>query len=132
VKAVLSKILVFFAIAASFLPGQGIIELQKIPKLIGHYKQHQQESVDQQLSVFDFLVMHYASTSSHKQEENHDDLPLFNACYTSFLFLSEHTELVLLQHTDRSILLTTEVKNDYDYSIHHSIFQPPRVGSYML
>ena len=96
--------------------------------LIEHYKQHQQESGNQQLGFKDFLIMHYGDASSHKQEENHEDLPLFHSCCVSVLFITNQTELTLLMENDQPRELTTEVKNGYDYSRHHTIFQPPRIA----
>ena len=125
-KQILAHIAIFIVVAASFLPGQGFAELHKIPQLIGHYKQHKQEAGNQQLSFGQFLIMHYGDSSSHKQEENHDDLPLFHSCCVSFLFIAEKTELTLLIDNAEPILLTSEVKNEYNYNLHHTIFQPPR------
>lgn len=126
-KIVVSYIIIFIVGATSFLPGQGFAELHKIPVLIEHYKQHQQEENQQKLSFTEFLMMHYGDTSSHKQEENHEDLPLFHTCCVSFLFIAEKTEIALFQYTAQLLLLTTEVNNEYSYSLHHTIFQPPRL-----
>lgn len=108
------------------MPGQGFAELHKIPVLISHYKQHQQEEHQHQLTFSEFLVMHYGDTSSHKKEENHDDLPLFHTCCVNFLFIAEKTEIVLFQDIEQPLLLTTEVNNEYNYNLYHTIFQPPR------
>ena len=124
-KRIFYHIVICIVVAASFMPGQGIAELHKIPMLSIHYNQHKQEAGNQQLSFSHFLTMHYGDKSSHKQEENHDDLPLFHSCCATFLFISEKTEPVLFLDTEQPLLLTSEVKNEYTYRLHLTIFQPP-------
>lgn len=126
VKSTIAYIAICVAMLTAILPGQGLAELHKIPALIHHYKHHQENTEHQQVSFLDFLAMHYNQTSSHKHEEDHEDLPLFHTCCVNVLFVVETTQIVLSVLVDEPSLQPQEVKNEYDYSLHYTIFQPPR------
>ncbi|MES2780685.1 MAG: hypothetical protein V4651_12395 [Bacteroidota bacterium] len=125
-KKRIAYIAICIAVLTAILPGQGISELHKIPALIHHYKHHQETPGHGQLSFSDFLAMHYNQNSAHKQEEDHEDLPLFHTCCVNILFVSETIQIVLNATISEPSLQPKEVKNEYNYSLHHTIFQPPR------
>lgn len=101
-------------------------QLEKLPRLIEHYKHHVEEE-GEQLSVYDFLVLHYDENSGHKQQENHEDLPLFTYCLN-------HTIQITVDENKHELLGSTQIINNYkqlittDYSFTRvsGIFQPPR------
>lgn len=101
-------------------------QLQRIPNLISHYKHHTQEEKEQ-LSFSDFLKIHYIDTSSHKEEESHEELPLFSSCFAHYhvLVVQEQMDWAFsmlvqsLEHTD-------SYRFHYSYCASVSIFQPPK------
>jgi hypothetical protein len=126
VKKALAHISICIAILTAILPGQGVSELHKVPALIQHYQHHQESEGHKQLSFTSFLMMHYNDASSHKHEEDHEDLPLFHTCCVNVFFVAETTEIKPLTDPDKQSLRPIEVNSEYDYSLHLSIFQPPR------
>ncbi|MES2558636.1 MAG: hypothetical protein V4590_02780 [Bacteroidota bacterium] len=125
-KSVIAYIAICVAAFSAIIPGQAMAELHKIPALINHYKHHQNGGGHEQMSFTAFLAMHYDRNSAHKEEEDHGDLPLFHSCCVNVLFVAETTTIVLWIKETEPALLPVEVKNQYSYSLHHTIFQPPR------
>jgi hypothetical protein len=126
VKKIIAHIAICVAVLTAILPGQSVSELHKVPALIEHYHHHRESNGHEQLTFAEFLMMHYNQASSHKNEEDHEDLPLFHTCCVNVLFVSETTEIKIFVDKDEQSLKPTEVTNEYNYSIHHTIFQPPR------
>ncbi|MCA0428828.1 MAG: hypothetical protein LCH37_15435 [Bacteroidetes bacterium] len=101
-------------------------QLQRIPNLISHYKHHTLEEKEQ-LSFLSFLKIHYIDDTSHKEEENHEELPLFSSCFSHYhvLVVQEQmdwafsTRVEPIEHTDT-------YRFHYSYSASVSIFQPPK------
>jgi hypothetical protein len=103
-----------------------LMQLAKMPSLIAHYQHHINDE-NEQISFFDFLVLHYGQNSSHKQAENHDDLPLFNnsgACLAFISTVSLSHEFRLIQNG--TIQLNSPYSENYSFVKLTSIFQPPQ------
>lgn len=113
-------------LTSAIIPG-GFKELCKLPSLVGHYTEHKLESKN--LSFTDFILMHYNETSNHRNEENHEDLPLFHTCCGSVvLFVTENVFQNVTWITEPQQMPVTFIPNHYNYNFHHTIFQPPRLG----
>jgi hypothetical protein len=128
-RVAITYIALFIAVFTAIIPGQSLSELHKIPALVNHYKQHQVANLDKEMGFLDFLLMHYKQGSSHKQEENHEDLPFFHNCCAGILYTHHLVQIAIFSMVEQPHLLTQEVKNEYTYNRHHSIFQPPRYES---
>lgn len=112
--------------ASAIMPG-GFEELFKLPSLVGHYTEHKMESKN--LSFADFLLMHYNDNSNHRDEENHEDLPLFHTCCSVVIFfVTENVLHQLKSIVEAPILPATYIPSHYEYNFHHTVFQPPRLG----
>jgi hypothetical protein len=107
------------------LPEQSLHELNKIPTLVQHYFHHTQEE-KQQLSFSEFLLMHYGN-SEHRNQEDHDDLPLFAHHCSCQLFV--HQEVYFNEPQGIPVVSTSLPYQPKSYSIlpDKGIFQPPRV-----
>jgi hypothetical protein len=101
-------------------------QLCRLPVLIHHYQQHQAEE-EGKLSFIAFLQMHYNEDSSHKDEEDHGDLPLFNHCCCYQVIIVPDA----IQTPGSLALFSTDAGfqpliEDYHFSPATTIFQPPR------
>lgn len=64
------------------------MQLMKIPVLIDHYKEHQQNKRD--LSIVDFLIMHYAKSNDNDQDAEKDQQLPFKShhdCVNASVFI---------------------------------------------
>jgi hypothetical protein len=109
---------------AGLLPEQNLQELNKIPVLVQHYFHHTQEE-NQSLSFAEFLLMHYGN-SEHRNQENHEDLPLFtHHCGCQFFV---HQEVYF--NEPQGVLIASAIQpyqpKSYDVLHDKGIFQPPR------
>jgi hypothetical protein len=126
-KKVFSFSSIFILLVSIVCSGIGTGELHKISSLVKHYNEHKSETKEA-LTVMGFLIMHYQNSSKHKQEEDHDDLPLFhNCCTTTPFILGSATTLKTIQ-PEQIIELNNLVKSHYSFSLYSAIFQPPRQG----
>lgn len=103
-----------------------LMQLAKMPSLVAHYQHHINDE-NEQISFMDFLVLHYGQNSSHKQSENHDDLPLFtnSGAYLAFIStVSLNHEFTPVQNG--SIQLNSAYSENYSFVKLTSIFQPPQ------
>ncbi len=110
----------------SLLPGFSN-QLNKLPSLVNHYKHHVEEHGD--ISISEFISLHYIDDSAHKEEEDHQDLPFFQMSTTSLVAVSHEFEIV---HPSLPALNTFELgfykPNHYSFQDSESIFQPPRLA----
>jgi hypothetical protein len=120
------RLLLILTVGALVLPGQGITELHSIPSLISHFNEHKQHST-KSFSFVDFLEMHYNESSKHKQEENHDDLPLFHHCNVTPVFIAEQVLSIHFCSIVYFPVHSTEVTCFYEFKTHQPVFQPPRL-----
>lgn len=99
-------------------------ELNKVPTLVQHYFHHTREE-KQILSFTEFMLMHYGD-SEHKNQENHEDLPLFSHSCGCHLFVHEEMvtsePLLSLSQTIQG----THITGDYFLIQAKGIFQPPK------
>jgi hypothetical protein len=105
------------------------VQFIKFPLLTSHYLEH--KSVSQNLSFFDFLMMHYASDDNNDKDEERDmQLPfkVIHQSYFSLFSFSIHHNFKL-----SDIIICTQCQpfalsdEDTDYSHFIStIWQPPK------
>lgn len=70
---VISLAMVIFT--ESLLPkGIGLSQDFKFGELVAHFQEHK-DTFGESFGFLDFLQMHYASDSEHKQQNDHDNLP---------------------------------------------------------
>lgn len=113
------------------VPAMEISELNKIPELIRHYKQHRQ--ADHTLSLLAFIELHYNNESHHRKDhKTHDELP----------FASHHShncQLHQLMYTLPDLIATANTsgisveknsiyKSFEAITVVTSIWQPPRTA----
>lgn len=125
-KKVISLLFATLFFLSSLISGQGISELNKISALVEHYKHHQEEHNGAELSFANFLWMHYDENSNHKNEENHDGLPLFHHCTSIVFFINETSSSISFKEEFDIISFNRHLTNLYEYNNCHSIFQPPK------
>jgi hypothetical protein len=111
---------------ASVLPGQHLYDLNRIPMLIEHYQEHQQNHPEK-VSFWEFLVMHY--NSNHSEQEDHSDLPLFNhSCQITFFVQPECSSVYSHPLTDGFTCLYDNYSCPVSQFLKGSVFQPPRLA----
>lgn len=125
-KKVFSILFASLFMLSAMLPGQGISELNRLSSLIKHYQHHKIDEHEPQLSFADFLVMHYDDHSSHRNEENHDDLPLYHHCCNCQFFITEKIAVIHFDTQHNPITYSLHLQNHYEYNNCNSIFQPPK------
>ena len=107
---------------ASFLPNRDANEMSKIPMLVRHFAEHQQQ--DPQISVLDFISLHF-------QDEKHTKLPfqhdyngsVMNVVCTFPLKFELKKPLFLLTETD----IAVSEENLFFTSPSFDIWQPPKI-----
>ena len=123
---IFQTITVTMLFVGSLLPGFSN-QLNKLPSLVNHYKHHVEEHGD--ITISTFIALHYNENSSHRSEENHQDLPFFQMSTTSLVAVSHEFEMV---HPVLPTINAFEIgyykPNHYSFQDCGSIFQPPRVG----
>ncbi|WP_266368851.1 hypothetical protein [Tellurirhabdus rosea] len=77
----------------SFFPAFGPNQSGKMAELVQHYRDHSRQTSD--LSVFDFLKMHYGASSEHHKHPNHGHQQLPSIDFTAPSFLPLGTDCVL-------------------------------------
>lgn len=111
----LRKLTTILLIFLHLLTTTDLVELLSFNKLFTHYKEHKKGN--QNLSITEFLYMHYVGDDGTKADDNEDkQLPLHNPSIHSFT-------TVIVEFPKSSAL---EIR--YEYSINSSI-QNPRFNS---
>jgi len=101
-------------------------QLQKIPQLILHYKHHVYDE-QERINFAEFIVLHYNQHSKHKNEEDHNQLPLFDSCFKHCIYF-----FAGINANIAGLAYNIIVKINYPYTFCYSyinvkgIFQPPR------
>lgn len=102
-------------------------QLNKIPHLVGHYLHHQQEH--EEGNFLSFLFLHYGDSSHHKNEENHDDLPLFQVIGSGNIFLhSDFPEFCFISQGSSQLERIAYTENSYCFESCGGVFQPPKTA----
>jgi len=119
---IISSFLIFHFLLLSVVSTQ----INRMPVLVEHYYHHKYDEGEEKLSFGEFLSEHYFNTSSHEEKEDHSDLPLFSSIDCVNLFTFESLLVLDSKHVEHIINYAPDNKNYYDFTIYHSIFQPPK------
>lgn len=113
-------------LVSSLMPGF-TEQLNKLPSLVNHYRHHVEEH--DTTSFAEFISIHYGDNSSHRNEEDHGDLPFYQISGTVMLVLVQEFPIVNLELASNPAIEHTSYK-DQSYSFKKSggIFQPPRLA----
>ena len=127
----LSVLLAVFIWLQSLLPGLSVLELGKLPALFKHYNSHR--SVNSELSLIDFLELHYSNRSHHDQDHNeHHKLP-FNDHHSTagavcFYCVSERSFTLSVRYFPIGQTNQTVYRSIVEEDIAINVWQPPRKG----
>lgn len=109
---------------SSLLPGFSE-QLNKLPSLVNHYRHHVEEH--NTISFAEFIELHYGDNSSHKQEENHQDLPLYHVNGTFLIVMFQELPVNIFEVPELTFIEHTAYKQElYSFLNPGYIFQPPR------
>lgn len=90
----MKKITAIFLITIFLCANTSIGQLLKVPNLLEHFKEHNNEVANHSISFIKFLKQHYSNTSESNQKD-HQDLPfktldnvvsVFTISFTQFQF----------------------------------------------
>jgi hypothetical protein len=122
-KAAFILLLLFLASSSTFN------QLLKLRVLVTHYVEHQQR--DSNLSIIDFLSMHYWGTDANDNDENRDrELPFktINAHSFQITFLSS-SKTITIKRMAQPIIVADYPELDDSHLPNpalNSLFRPPR------
>lgn len=106
------------------MPGADWHEIPKLINLIEHFNHHDELS-NGEISISDFLIMHYSGSDS-KNHEEHKNLPFHHLCNSGFIALVSAFEYSF--YTLKPVNQPTEL---YSFSVVRdhipNVWQPPRV-----
>lgn len=116
----MKRITAIFLISIFLCANTSIGQLLKVPNLLEHFKEHQDEIGSQSISFVDFLKLHYSNTSENNQQE-HQDLPfktldnvasVLTICFSQFQFqfvkpLIENKKKFFYKKSFKSKLITS-------------------------
>lgn len=102
-------------------------ELEKIGNVVAHYHHHVHEHDETELSVIEFLIDHFSTTSSH-EEQAHNELPFADAGHVACNHLLPDTDVYRIEFYLPVVLayqpiVTASPLRDPECD---GLFQPPR------
>jgi hypothetical protein len=124
---VISFALVIFT--ESLLPkGIGLSQDFKFGELIAHFQEHK-DTYGDSFSFLDFLQMHYASDSKHKQQNHHDKLPCLDGHSTLIAISLPLNVLTFIIENAIFIMLSAQLLgyfNSYFFQYTFDFLNPPQ------
>jgi hypothetical protein len=109
---------------SSLMPGFSE-QVNKLPSLVNHYRHHLEEHGT--VSISEFISLHYSDDSRHKQEEDHQDLPLFQISPSNIVALQQDFYVFQLEAPVAAPIELARVKHNlYSFRKPGGIFQPPK------
>ncbi len=113
----------------SFIPGNDFEEIVKVPAMLAHYNQHDDQKTGH-LGFFEFLNMHYGQSIHKHESHQHQDLPFYNHQLAPSIFLISAfeskmplTEYIVVPSVD----YLPYIKNGWLFQPEFDVFNPPRV-----
>jgi hypothetical protein len=104
-------------------------QLLKVPNLIEHYKEHQNEVSNNSISFVQFIKAHYSKNSEHNKDE-HEDLPFKTVEHTTnvlFTFL-----FVNFKFIEKPVFIELKpaffYKDSFKSNLFTSIWLPPKIS----
>lgn len=124
---VISLALVIFA--ESLLPkGIGLSQDFKFGEMITHYQEHR-DTFGNDFGFFDFLQMHYASDSKHKQQNHHDNLPCLDG-HTLLIAISLPLNVLTFAIENDVFVISSSLlsayRNSYHFQYAFDFLNPPQ------
>lgn len=127
-KAISAYLLLPVLVAGAILGTFDAQELQKVPNVLVHYRHHQLEHGEQNLSFLQFLVDHFHAGT--EQDSEHEDLPLLGGLSAAPAIVP----LVVQVTSELSIdsqelpMLVEQSEPQLCPGLMLDVFQPPRVA----
>ncbi|MFV8369533.1 hypothetical protein [Flavobacterium sp. LB2R40] len=108
-------------------------QLLKLPNLIQHFSNHQEDTSGQYISLLDFLVIHYNDSEHHSNQgkDNHQSLPFktINPSVNTVLTFENITQFSFRKPNTISVNSTVSFSQDfYISSVFASIWLPPKLS----
>ncbi len=121
--------LAFYLLLGSFLPGADYGQLGKLPRVMEHYRLHQQMAAEtgSTLSFHQFLIEHFWQTDSHDHGDggkSHQDLPLKHLQTMDHMVLQSFRPLIQPQLVIKPLLFP-EATEAYSSTALQGVFRPP-------
>ena len=128
-KALVLFLLGIFSLGA-LVPGNNIAELAKVPNLIHHFFEHQQDP-QQSMDFVSFMHLHYglcSEAASHRSNKHKEErLPLINAQFHVQYFISQINQLdTFIASYYHKNEWTQFYLHFYKYQYNQSFFTPPK------
>lgn len=107
-----------------------LAELLRLPSLYAHFQEHRVETPD--LSLLEFLKLHYADSEHHEADQKHENLPMHcHAVHAAFTFLIEDFSFfTFVKNNTPTFLLSQKMiflfSNKLISNYLASILQPPQ------
>ena len=108
-------------------------QLLKLPNLIQHFSNHQEDTSGQNISLLDFLAIHYNDSEHHPNQgkDNHQSLPFktINQSVNTVLAFENITQFSFRKPNTISVNSTVSFSQDfYISSVFASIWLPPKLS----
>lgn len=125
---VISLAMVIFT--ESLLPkGIGLSQDFKFGELIAHFQEHK-DTFGESFGFLDFLQMHYASDSKHKQQNHHDNLPCLDGHSVLIAISLPLNVLSFTIENAVSVISSAQLStylNSYHFQYAFDFLNPPQV-----
>jgi hypothetical protein len=113
-------------LVSSLMPGF-TEQLNKLPSLVNHYRHHVEEH--DTTNFAEFISIHYGDDATHRNEEDHGDLPLYQISGSVMLVMVQEFPIFNLDIAVTSAVTNTSYKDQsYSFKKVGGIFQPPRLA----
>lgn len=108
-------------------------QLLKLPNFIQHLSNHQKDSNSQNISLLDFIAIHYNDTQHHSDQEkdNHQNLPFktINQSVSTVLAFENITEFSFRKPNTISVNSTVPFAPEfYNSDVFACIWLPPKLS----
>ncbi len=128
-RFVLYSILFLFGLESILPNSAGFSESMRLGELYTHYELHQ-KTCKSPLSLVDFMWMHYAAESKHRNEHSHSKLPSVHNT-SSFFSIIQNKEVLCVPKFAEIIGNATKVivlyEATYLFAFSVDLFTPPRL-----
>lgn len=126
---IINYILIFYYSFGALIPQSDFSQIAQIDDLIRHYRIHQAEAdaLNQKLSFWDFLYLHFGTEEEHQHEnpQAHDNLPLKKIAPSHTFFLDVKVSLSSEMVYAICDAFTSFYKASLEIEFVYSFFHPP-------
>lgn len=129
----MKKIVAISFLFAFLCANTGIGQLFKVPNLVRHFSYHQYDNSGKNISLLDFMVIHYSDNEPHSNQEkdNHQSLPFktINQPVNTVLVFENITEFLFrspnIISTNSTVYFPPEF---YNSDVFACIWLPPKLS----